>query len=360
MAKRASRSRSSQSKSKNLQDAIKDAGYDWQVSEDPSDDFGMGLRFVDTELKQLEAAIKSANSVENIAASFGAPVAVDWRNNNGNWVTSVKNQRGCGSCVSFATCATMESRINIVCRNSGMNVDLSEADLFFCGCGNCCGNGWFFTNALDVVKSKGVGLESAFPYTPNDQPCRQIAPYAKISAWRRVLSASERKSVIAEKGPVVAGMKVYSDFSGYSSGVYRRTPGATFRGNHAVCVVGYSDDENCWIVKNSWGTGWGQNGYVKIGYGEVGIDTTYPFYDIDLTCPAQPADDTCRRYVPFLRQVLTLCRTDARLRACLRYYVCRIGVRPSCGRREVRIVRYVINILRRCRQYHSPFCRALR
>ena len=358
--KRSTRRRSTRSTPKDLQATIKAQGFSWEASSEPATPYSLGLKFDNAELKQLEAAIASANSVELMAASFSAPAAVDWRNNNGNWVTPVKNQRSCGSCVSFATCATLESRIKIVCKNASMNPDLSESHLFFCGCGNCCDNGWQFTPALDYAKNTGVGVEADFPYTPNNQPCRDnINPYIKIDSWRRVLSTTERKQVIAERGPVVAGMKVYSDFQSYSSGIYRRTSGASFQGNHAVVVAGYSDSEQCWIVKNSWGRGWGENGFVRIGYGEVGLDTTYPFYDVSLQCPVQPVQDVCRRYVPFLRQVLIEARRNPRLRACLRYYVCRIGSRPNCGPREIRIVRHVITILRRCRQYHRPFCRAL-
>jgi hypothetical protein len=229
---------------------------------------------------------------------------------------------------------------------------LSEAHLLFCGGGSC--SGWNFTPALDFCKNNGVGLESDFPYTPNDQPCKNIPPHIKITSWRRLLSINERKNSLASKGPVVGGMAVYSDFSSYSGGVYRRTPGSTLRGYHAICVVGYDDRQNCWICKNSWGTGWGGSGYFRIGYGEAQIDTSFAFYEVELRCP-----DACQRYIPFLKRVLIAARTNWRLRACLLYYICRRGRRPYCGPGEIRIVRYVYHILRRCPQYRAPFCRYL-
>ncbi len=80
------------------------------------------------------------------------------------------------------------------------------------------------------------------------------------------------KDRISAKGPLIACYSVYSDFFGYSSGVYRKSSSAAYRGGHCVCGVGYSDSQQAWICKNSWGSGWGDGGYFRIAYGEVGID----------------------------------------------------------------------------------------
>jgi len=372
MAKRrARRSTGSSADSPQTTDAlnttIQAAGHDWIAGDvDPDDVPQLGLQVDDGEMKRLSVAIENANDVELMGASFGAPPAVDWRNNNGDWVTPIKNQGSCGSCVSFAVCATIESRIRLACNDSGRNVDLSEAHLFYCGRGSSCDNGWTFTPALDQCKSTGVGLESAFPYTPGDQRCQNIQSHSRITAWRRILSMNERKSVIAERGPVVAGMRVFSDFMRYRSGIYRKSRRATDSGGHAVCVVGYDDSQQCWIVKNSWGPNWGENGYFRIAYNEsdVLMDTHYPFYDVTVPCPSErepdePAEDDCRRYVPFLRRAIAVARREPRLRRCLRYYICRQGRRPYCNAREIRIVRYVSDVLDYCPQYRRPFCRAI-
>jgi hypothetical protein len=68
-------------------------------------------------------------------------------------------------------------------------------------------------------------------------------------------------------------MEVYDDFYSYRNGVYARTSGASYEGGHAVLIVGYDDGDNCWICKNSWGTGWGENGYFKIRRGNCSIGT---------------------------------------------------------------------------------------
>ena len=133
-------------------------------------------------------------------------------------------------------------------------------------------------------------MEAAFPYTPGNQPCKAgVTPYIKIVGWSSVLTVSERKNILATKGPVVGGMAVYSDFFSYSGGVYRHVSGS-LAGYHAISVVGYDDTEQCWICKNSWGPGWGDSGWFKIGYGECQIDTNFAFYDVDLNCPAADCD----------------------------------------------------------------------
>jgi hypothetical protein len=82
------------------------------------------------------------------------------------------------------------------------------------------------------------------------------------------------------KGPIMTGMEVYTDFYDVSSeAVYKHISGE-FVGNHAICVVGF--DAEGWICKNSWGTGWGNQGYCKIGYNQCGIGTKFPFYAFEV------------------------------------------------------------------------------
>ena len=73
-------------------------------------------------------------------------------------------------------------------------------------------------------------------------------------------------------------MRVFEDFLYYRSGVYRYVAG-DFLGLHAVAAVGYDDATTSWIIKNSWGNGWGASGFANIAFGECGIDTDFPFYD---------------------------------------------------------------------------------
>jgi C1A family cysteine protease len=230
--------------------------------------------------------LAEANSLQTLTFHVIAPPPsnIDWRSYGGkNFVTSIKNQRTCGSCVAFATCASLESRFAIQQKKDNPQLDLSEAHLFFCGCGACCKTGWNFTAALNWAKT-GIGLEVNFPYNPTNQPCKSVLPAVDVPNWNAVTSTVARKQAIASDGPVIGGLNVYEDFYFYKSGVYKQTTGV-FRGRHAVCVVGYKDGEKdgegYWIIKNSWGTGWGESGFMKIAYGDLqcGLDTTFAYYD---------------------------------------------------------------------------------
>lgn len=352
-----------------LQSAIQYAGHNWTAGSTSVSKLSaeerqghLGLQVNEQELAATARAIRAAEEVRAFTASFAAPPpSVDWRNKGGNWITSVKDQKTCGACVSFATLGTLEARINIACNDVNRDVDLSEAHLFFCGCGNCCGTGWNFAPALDFCKNTGVALDTSFPYTDTNQPCKSgLTPYVKITNWTSVMAIVDRKNILATKGPMVAGMAVFTDFFSYTSGVYHHVSGV-LEGYHAVSVVGYDDAQKCWICKNSWNTTWGESGFFKIGYGECEMDTSFAFYDMDVKCPTQepePVDD-CARYVPVLKRVLEMARTNPSLRRCLRYYVCGRQPRPRCSAAILQVVKIVILILRRCPKYRAPFCQAL-
>ena len=125
--------------------------------------------------------LRSARSSEfNMMVAMVAappPPAIDWRAYNGaNWVTPVRDQATCGSCVAFATVATMESRSLIAQNVPGVDFDLSEAHLFYCGVANACTLGWQPPLALAQAQAVGIGREASFPYMPHNQPCRAGVP----------------------------------------------------------------------------------------------------------------------------------------------------------------------------------------
>ena len=216
--------------------------------------------------------------------------AWDWRNTRGNtkgtnWVTPIKDQGECGSCVAFATVATIESAVEISRGNPKPTSDLSEADLFFGGGASC--NGWQFERALSRAQFAGIADESCWPYD-GDGPCPDRASRAtKITSWKTI---NNPKDWIATNGPIMTGMEVNSDFFCYNDGVYTYDYG-DYVGNHAISVIGYDDTQKCWICKNSWGTGWGDNRFFKIAYGECGMGTEFPFYVVQMSSnpPNPPA-----------------------------------------------------------------------
>jgi hypothetical protein len=99
----------------------------------------------------------------------------------------------------------------------------------------------------------------------------------KISYADSLPLITDRKSYLSAVGPCCGVFQVFNDFYSYAGGVYHHVTGDAM-GLHCVEVIGYSESEQCWICKNSWGAGWGMGGFFKIGYGEAGIDTDFPFW----------------------------------------------------------------------------------
>jgi C1A family cysteine protease len=233
------------------------------------------------------------------------PPTLDWRNyNGGNWVTPVRNQGSCGSCWAFAVAANLESAALIKNNTPGIDLNLAEQILVSCGGGGTCGGGWPAT-ASDYVKNTGLPQESCYPYTATDGTCSsacanwQVSAY-KISGWSYVTQSAPTvdaiKNALSTYGPVNTIMDVYADFFYYGSGVYHYTTG-TYQGGHAILIVGYDDVNQCFICKNSWGTGWGEAGFFRIGYSELNSVSRFGYYTIAYqngsTPPPPPPSDTC-------------------------------------------------------------------
>lgn len=220
-----------------------------------------------------------------IAAAFGRPASYDLRNVGGsNYVTPVKDQGSCGSCVAFGSVATVETTLRVARKNPGLSIDLSEAHLFYCiarAQGRMCSGpngGWWVPPALDGFKNTGVVDDACYPYTAGDQNCTNLCAnwqqrVTKITSWTQFTNPEQMKEWLSSQGALAACFTVYNDFFAYRSGVYRHVTGER-AGGHCVCVVGYDDAAQCWICKNSWNTTWGDQGFFRIAYGECGIDAT--------------------------------------------------------------------------------------
>lgn len=214
--------------------------------------------------------------------SNSLPDSFDWRDIEGkNYITSVKNQAGCGSCVAFGTLGAIEAVVQIEF-DEIFDCDLSEAHLFYCGSGSCA-HGWDRQSAADFVEDIGVVDELCFPYTPMQTDCDE-----KASNWyQRILTIDKTGSVrgiaaikeaLIKYGPVVVGFEVYEDFGSYNGGIYEHVYGDQESG-HAVTIIGYNDNPGYWICKNSWGKNWGEDGFFRIKYGECNIDSDAFYFD---------------------------------------------------------------------------------
>lgn len=202
------------------------------------------------------------------------PASLDWRSYGGaSYVTPVRNQGSCGSCWAFAATAALESQALIDGNAPGTDVNLAEQTLVSCsGAGSCSGG--YIDSAADYIRDTGIPPEGCFPYTGTTSACSNACPTTlhSITGWLWVTTWSPTvealKNGLATYGPLITTMDVYTDFYYYKSGVYSYTSGS-YEGGHAVLIVGFSDDGQYFIVKNSWGTGWGEAGYFRIAYSEL-------------------------------------------------------------------------------------------
>lgn len=271
---------------------IKEAKYSWIAAEtslsklsEEEQNRRLGLdAYLDVHEAERQR-IESILSKKETSAPRSFSSNSDWRNKNGkNWVTPVRDQGSCGSCVAFGTVATIEYQAKIQYDDPSWDLNLSEADLFFCGAGRRCTQGWWPTYALDYAKDKGIAEEACFPYQDQDVDCTLCSDKAnrslKVEKWYEIISINERKEWLDKKGPLVACMAVYRDFFSYKEGVYRHVTG-DLAGYHAIACVGYSEEEQCWICKNSWGTSWGDKGFFKIAYGQAEMDTQFAKYGVE-------------------------------------------------------------------------------
>jgi cathepsin L len=194
-----------------------------------------------------------------------------------NWVekgavTGVKNQGQCGSCWSFSATGSVEGA-HFLKTNS--LVSLSEQDLVDCSTaeGNEGCNGGLMDDAFQyIIDNKGIDTEASYPYRatgPNTCQFKANSIGATISSFVDVTSGSEADLMTAvEKiGPVSVAIDASHDsFQMYSSGVYYEPACSPNQLDHGVLAVGYgtSGSSDYWLVKNSWGTDWGMQGYIQM------------------------------------------------------------------------------------------------
>jgi acylphosphatase len=257
--------------------ALSQANARWRADDTPLSTLPEALRKRMLGAEPSPEAMAMASAAPRAVAPAFAP-AVDWRNHNGNQITPVTQQGGCGSCVSFASSALLESMAHI---EGGLWLNLSEADSHFCSNhGANCG-GWWPDQCLDQIISRGVCDEPAFPYAsafPNNDiwsgpPQCHLAPdrsQRAVKITNRVVLATpvEVKNYLSTTGPVVGCFTVFDDFFSYTGGIYHHVTGAV-AGGHCVEVIGYSEADQCWICKNSWDTTWGVGGFFKIAYADM-------------------------------------------------------------------------------------------
>ncbi|XP_071344521.1 pro-cathepsin H-like [Trachinotus anak] len=218
----------------------------------------------------------SATKGSHVSRAGPYPEFVDWRM-KGNFVTPVKNQGHCGSCWTFSTTGCLESVTAIA---TGKLIPLSEQQLIDCakdfnnhGC-----LGGLPSQAFEYIKyNKGLMTEEDYPYKGYDDTCHFEPALAAAFVLDVVnITSNDEKAMVdavAWLNPVTFSFDVTADFVHYKEGVYTSTQckSTADQVNHAVLAVGYGTGENgtpYWIVKNSWGTAWGKDGYFLIERGK--------------------------------------------------------------------------------------------
>jgi C1A family cysteine protease len=198
---------------------------------------------------------------------------IDWRTQGA--VTPIKDQGQCGSCWAFSTTGGMEGCVKIA---SGSLISMSEQQLVDCDKTSYGCNGGLMTNAYNyIIKHGGICSEAAYPYTARTGTCKDTTctSVATLSGFTNIAtgSVSGLQNACAIE-PVSIAVDA-SNFSPYRSGIFSNC-GTSL--NHGITLVGYLVNQY-WICKNSWGTSWGEAGYIRLAWGNTcGIANmaTYP------------------------------------------------------------------------------------
>ncbi|NNN06164.1 MAG: hypothetical protein HKL90_09720 [Elusimicrobia bacterium] len=283
-------------KAAELRKAIEAHGAKW-VSRLP----GAEPTMTGLELAPIEAPVLPPTE----AAAAILPKRYDWREHHA--VSGVRDQGACGSCWAFSMTQALESQVMIESKSSE-DPKLSEQVMISCSGTGSCNGGKMNASFIQTV---GLPPESDYPYTATDGNCSDAKSgwqqrAHRIGSWYSVPhNLAAVKSALVAHGPLPITLDLRKDMKYYQSGVYTYIKGdewgcggkdSASRDNdewgwHAVLLVGYDDDGQYFIVKNSWGTGWGENGYFRIAYSEM---FTKAFFGNEalayLTSPARAAE----------------------------------------------------------------------
>ncbi|EAR95854.1 papain family cysteine protease (macronuclear) [Tetrahymena thermophila SB210] len=192
--------------------------------------------------------------------------SIDWRKKGA--VTSVKNQGGCGSCWAFSAAGLMES-FNFI-QNKTL-IDLSEQQLVDCVIpangypSRGCDGGWP-ANCLDYASKVGITTFDKYPYYSHQYNCtvnvKDTNNGFKLKKWIVIPNTSNDLKSALNFSPVSVRIDA-SSWGNYDSGIFNGCNQSQISLNHAVLAIGYDEKDN-WIVKNSWGPAWGENGYMRL------------------------------------------------------------------------------------------------
>lgn len=201
------------------------------------------------------------------------PASVNWVEKGA--VTPIKSQAHCGSCWAFATTGNLEGQYFI---KEKKLLSFSEQLLVDCSNNtNGCNGGNMLTAMTDLMDIGGVELESTYPYVAKQESCKfdKSKVITNITGCSVYHPANEEqlKTILAKNGPLIVGVNGYDIQTYYTQGILHKDHCSDIipkNGNHAVLLVGYGTENGIdyWLIKNSWTTTFGENGYLRITRGE--------------------------------------------------------------------------------------------
>ena len=237
-------------------------------------------------IRGLKAPVGSFGCGSFSNSASGAPSSIDWRTKGA--VTTVKDQGQCGSCWTFSSTGAMEGAWAIA---KGQLIDLAEQELVDCAglkYGSMGCNGGQMEGAFKFIIENGQCAASSYPYTAKDGTCHSCSAVAHATSCSDVKPNDQLslKAAVAKQPVAVAIEADTKYFQSYSGGVLTSASCGTSL-DHGVLAVGYGEEngQKYWLVKNSWGTSWGEQGYVKIGRSEstndagicgIAMDPSFP------------------------------------------------------------------------------------
>lgn len=211
------------------------------------------------------------------------PTNFDARDQWGSCVHPIRDQQSCGSCWAFGATEALSDRFCIA-SNGAVDVVLSPEDMVSCDRNNYGCNGGYINLAWSYLANTGAVTDSCFPYSagsgfaPQCQTkCDDGSSFKKYKCKSGTVvnprTPTDIKKELYTNGPLEGAFTVYEDFFSYKSGVYHHVSGGV-AGGHAIKVLGYGNEGGVdyWLCANSWGAGWGMNGFFKIKQGDCSID----------------------------------------------------------------------------------------
>lgn len=222
------------------------------------------------------------------------------------YVGDARSQGSCGSCWAFATLSVFEAAEKIV---NNLVFDFSEQHMVNCAkakgfsggledAGSC--RGGYMHMAFDYLEEAGAATEDAVPYQARDMTCEpgkatnhKLAAWGFVDQFSSVPSTSKLKTSLCKYGPAAVAVHVNESFTMYAGGVYDENVNGPV--NHAVVIVGWDDLRGAWLVRNSWGTWWGEDGYMWIKYGSNNIGAQAVWATVESDKPVEVVERKRRK-----------------------------------------------------------------